>query len=356
MGTNDTCERASASERAATPGLRRQQVAWPGNAMTTDRTVHALDRRGYVRDWLVGPAWSHPCTDLDSVLSATGSPWGPDGRWVLTNGPDVAPLKFRLYERHPLVVDQPLPVVVERGAIQWQSPFGSVDDGTLTRVHTGWDGLVDWSQFCFTPEYRHAVAATMLEVDQAEWRTLDVACTGPLSIWAGGELLGEFTDFSYMEPLRHELRVRLPSGLTPIVVSTWQAAFREVRHVVSLRIGGLAVRVVIPSPGADEHASAGAEQLLNGMSVERWAVADGIATLRGPIGAAVAVSVDGRAPVPIRLDRIGAAVPLREPLPDAEGGAASMLATGESVLTVRVDDPRCRGLPGRALARSMADP
>jgi len=79
----------------------------------------------------------------------------------------------------------------------------------------------------------------------------------------GGELLGAFTDFSYMEPLRHELRVRLPSGLTPIVVSTWQVAFREVRHVVSLRIGGLPVRVAIPSPGADEHVSAVAERLLN---------------------------------------------------------------------------------------------
>ena len=334
------------------------------NPSVTDRTVHELDRRGYVRDWLVGPVWSHQCIDLDSVLSATGSPWGPDGRWVLTNGPDVAPLKSRLYERRPLVVDQPLPVVVENGAVSWHSPFDSVDDGTLTRVHTGWDGLVDWSQFCFTPEYRHAVAATALEVDQAEWRTLEVACTGPFSIWVGGELLGEFTDFSYMEPLRHELRVRLPSGLTPIVVSTWQVAFREVRHVVSLRIGGLPVRVAIPSPGADEHVSAVAERLLNALSVERWGVGDGVATLRGPAGLAVTVNVDGRPPVPIRLDDGEARVPLRDQTNAVDGTSASMLSTGESVLTVRVDDPRCpvtrtlnvATLPARYRAEPTGEP
>ncbi|MFL6052407.1 MAG: hypothetical protein ACJ72W_05735 [Actinoallomurus sp.] len=37
-------------------------------------------------------------------------------------------------------------------------------------MHTAADGLVDWSHFCFTPEYRLAVAASVLEVDQGPWR------------------------------------------------------------------------------------------------------------------------------------------------------------------------------------------
>jgi hypothetical protein len=47
-----------------------------------------------------------PCEDLDSLLDATGSPWGDNGRWTLTQGPEVAPFKERLYQRRPLVLDQ----------------------------------------------------------------------------------------------------------------------------------------------------------------------------------------------------------------------------------------------------------
>ena len=47
--------------------------------------------------------------------------------------------------------------------------------------------------------------------------------------------------------------------LSPSRLATWQVAFREVRHVASVRVLGLPVRVVIPSPGADEYAAALAE-------------------------------------------------------------------------------------------------
>jgi hypothetical protein len=94
----------------------------------TGRTVHALDVAGYVRDWLAGPAWSVPCDDLGEVLDADGDPWGPGGRWVLTNGPDVAPLKERLYARRPLVVEQPLPDVAEGGPVAWTAPGGARTD------------------------------------------------------------------------------------------------------------------------------------------------------------------------------------------------------------------------------------
>jgi hypothetical protein len=323
----------------------------------TGRTVHQLDGRGYVRDWLVGPAWSHRCEDLGDVLAATGSPWGAAGRWVLTNGPDVAPLKSRLYARRPLITDEPLPDVVEDGFFHWRSPFGTVDSGSLVRAHTGWDGLVDWSQFCFTPEYRHAVAATVLEVDQAEWRQLEVRCTGPVAVWVGGELVGVYTDFSYMEPIVNTVRVRLSSGLTTVHLATWQVAFREVRHVAALRVMGLPVRVVIPSPDADEDASATAEQLLDAVSVDRWAVDDGVAVLRGPPGLALTASIDGRDPISVRLDGGSAELSLRH---ESSAHSASMLAAGDSTIIVRVDDPHCpvaRALKIAALpVRHRSDP
>jgi len=311
--------------------------------MTTDRTVHALDRAGFVRDWFVGPAWSTPCDDLDAVLDAGGSPWGPDGRWVLTNGPDVAPLKALLYARRPLVVEQDLPEVVEGGAFSWVAPGKDrVDDGAWRRVRTGRDGLVDWSRFCYTPQYRHAVAATVLEVDQAEWRTLEVACTGPFALWAGDELLAVRENVSYMEPLRHEVPVRLRSGPTRVVLATWQVAFRECRHIAAVRVIGPPVRVVLPSPGADEYAAAVAEQVLDRVAVRSWAVSDGIVHLTGPAGTALRVGGPGGIAAEVRLTGGRADVRLAD-LRELSGGeaTASMLSTGETALTVRVDDPRC---------------
>jgi hypothetical protein len=358
----------------------------PNPAGVTGRTTHTLDGRGFVRDWLVSPAWSAPCTDLDEVLDAGGSPWGRHGRWTLTNGPDVAPLKRRLYARRPLVTDQELPGSEEGGAVRWIAPGGEhVDTGQWTRAHAGADGLLDWSQFCHTPEYRHAVAATVLEVDQAEWRTLELACTGPAALWVGDALVAEVDDVSYMEPVTHRVRVRLESGATRVLLATWQVAFRECRHVASLRVLGLPVRVVLPSPGADEYASATAEQLLDRIGSPRWALTEPVAHLTGPPGVALEVTVadpgsgPGRA-TRIRLDTAGhgripltipgdpSTVDTADPEPDlagdADGGAtASMLATGETRLTVRVDDPRCpvsrtlhvAVLPGKRRAEPVGD-
>lgn len=87
---------AERPHRRCAPAFRPDARASP----TTSRRgvpVHpGRDRTGLVRDWLAGPAWSAPVEDLDAVLDPTGSPWGPDGRRVLTNGPDVASLKARL--------------------------------------------------------------------------------------------------------------------------------------------------------------------------------------------------------------------------------------------------------------------
>lgn len=305
--------------------------------------MHTLDARGYIRDWLVSPAWSSPCDDLDQVLAADGSPWGADGRWVLTNGPDVAPLKRILYERHPLLTSQAVPDVVEEGAISWtRSSEDQVSTGTWQRTHVGADGLVDWSRFCYTPEYRHSIAATMLEVDQAEYRDLEVASTGPVAVFVGGELLLATDDFGYMDPIRHRIRVRLESGTTSLVVATWQVAFRECRQVVSVRVDGLPVRVVIPSPGADEQRSRVAEQLLDSIGVGPWASTDGTTKVTGPRDSRLLVSVGGAPAQTLVLEHGEAVLDLAQAQPgddpDSEG-AASMLSTGESELTIRVDQP-----------------
>lgn len=324
----------------------------------TGRTVHALDSGGYLRDWLVGPAWSAPCDDLAGVLEAAGSPWGEHGRWMLTNGPDVAPVKRALHAQRPLVLDQRLPEVVEGGAFTWAAPGKHREDaGQWRRVRTGRDGLVDWSRFCHTPEYRHAVAACVLEVDQAEPRTLEVASTGPFALWLGDELVAVHDDVSYMQPVRHAVSVSPCSGATPLVLSTWQVAFRECRHVASVRVvDGPPVRVVLPSPGADEYASALAERVLDRVGVRSWALPDGMVRLTGPVGAALCVTAPDSPPKRVRLVDGTAQLPLAElarPADATAGPGASMLTTGETELTVRLDDPRC---PVRRMLRVAALP
>jgi hypothetical protein len=318
-------------------------------AQVSGRTVHALGDDGAIRDWLVSPAWRSPCEDLGTLLDADGSPWVDDGRWTLTQGPEVAPLKGRIYQRRPLVTQQALPDVTEGGTVAWVAPGGSrTDTGTWRRFRTQPDGLVDWSDFCFQPEYRHAVAGTVIEVDQPEWRTIEVGCTGPVAVWLGEEQLATYTDVSYMEPVTHTVRVRLRSGLTPLLLATWQVGFREVRHVARVAVRGLPVRVVIPSAGADERASAVAESVLEAVAADSWAVADGQVGLSGPAGAALRVSRPLRGPQRIVLEGGRAVLPLSAG-DDAGGtdgrgradGSASMLTTGETTLTIAVDDDRC---------------
>ncbi|MFP5333800.1 MAG: hypothetical protein ACLGIV_00650 [Actinomycetes bacterium] len=323
-----------------------------GRRAPTGRTVHRTDPDGTVRDWLVSPVWSRPCRDLDDLLDAEGEPWGPDGRWVLTNGPDVAPLKGRLHRLHPLVVDQTPGPVVEGAPLRWET-VGGMREATWARRHVASDGYVDWSEFCFTPEYRESVAATVVEVDQAEERVLEVSCTGPFACWVDGRLVLQDDGFSYMEPRTSSVRLRLSSGTTEIVVSTWQVAFRECRHILRLRVLGLPVRVVVPNPAADEHRSTVAERVLEQVGSPRWAVSGDSAELTGPPGAALRVTVDGRdthrvslaadgrAEVAIVQQRDDAVRPGPAVPASAEGedvASASMLSTGETVLDVRLDD------------------
>lgn len=287
-------------------------------------STHQLDERGAVRDWLVAGPWAAPL-DLDGVLDATGSPWGQDGRWVLTNGPDVTPFKASLYHREPLA-DQPPPAVVSGGEARW----GEHQD-TWRRVCTAADGLVDLSEFCFTPEKRVALAGTAVEVDQAEWRTITVASTGPVLLYVGGACVLRTDQVTYMEPAGHDVRVWLPSGVTEIVVVSWQAGFRECRQILRLRIGGLPCRVVIPGEDGDEHV----DRLLNAFGTPRWGITEPAVELTGP-DVEVRVQcgpvdrlvrlVDGRADVPLVVESAD------------QADAASMLSTGERTVRVSIGD------------------
>lgn len=306
----------------------------------TGRTVHLTDPTGLVRDWLVVPAftWPVPQDHLAELFADAGDPWGA-GRWVLTNGPDVAPTKVALHARHPLDRTCPdLAAVTEAGPMQRVTHDGAVREGSWQRRHTGRDGLVDWSRFCYTPEYSEGIAATAVEVDQAEWRTVEIACTGPYLLWIDGELVGESSAVSYMEPLVSRYPWRFRSGSSTIVIATWQVAFREVRHVVRLRLDGLPVQVVIPSPGADEYTSARAEALLERLTVDRWAVAGDDVELSGPAGLRLLVTPDRGAVRTVRLDAAGAAVLALDA--ETDEVPASMLTTSERRFTLSVDDPR----------------
>lgn len=316
--------------------------------VATNRTVHTTAADGTVRDWLISPAWAVACEDLDEFLSPSGSPWG-EGRWVLSNGPDVADLKEVLFARHGIEESQPLPAILEGADIGWKSN-GTRFSAIWERSHTAEDGLLDWSAFCFTPEYRASIAATMIEVDQSEWRTFEVHSTGPFVLWVNGEVVLRSSSVSYMEPEVRSVRIRVPSRTSTIHLATWQVAFRECRHVARLRISGLPVRVVIPADEADEHAARIADHILASLGSESWAQTESWAELRGPAGVDFRLRTSRDAPWQrIRSDAEGV---LRYRVAEAEteqetadeqvqSAGTSMLSTGESIIEVGLDDPRC---------------
>ena len=109
------------------------------------RTVHPLGAAGVIKDWLVSPIWRASCADdLATLLPAAGSPWGDGGRWALTQGPEVAPLKERLYRRRPLVLDQALPPLLEGGPVSWTAPAVRVRSARLEDPHAMLSSVQDY--------------------------------------------------------------------------------------------------------------------------------------------------------------------------------------------------------------------
>lgn len=307
----------------------------------TNRTVHQLDARRTIRDWLVSPAYAAEA-DLAGDLPEVGDPFRVDGqlshtdtRWVLTNGPDVTPLKEKLLPARALTAP-PVGEVVEGG--RFTLAVGDTHrDGQWQRAHTNADGLLDWSEFCYTPQWRHATAATVLEVDQADRRTLEIAATGPFTLWLDGVEILSCHEVRYMEPGVHRVEVWLPSGTSTLVLAGWQVAFREVRQVYRLRVLGLPVRVVIPSPGADEDVARGSELLLNAVGSARWGSDTGELLLTGPRGLTVDATAAG---VTRRVELSETPVPVDFSADQGEPDAADLSSggTGASMLSRPYDE------------------
>lgn len=317
-----------------------------------DRTVHNLDEHGFIRDWLITKAWITPAEDLGTLLNSEGDPFKKDGRWVLTNGPDIAPLKARIFKNRPFTVEQKLPVITEGGEVEWAAPgTGKLDKDNWQRIHTGLDGYVDWSHFSYTPEYRHSLMATQLEVDQSEWRNLVIQSQGPVQVWLNGELVLSTELFGYMQPLTYKIKTLLPSGISSLIISQWQISLREVRHAVRVRVEGLPLRVVIPSEGADEFKSEIAERELENLSIERWARTEDKVIFQGSNGIRIRVKErntngdgisltlkGGKASTTISAIRESAKQAQPKRKSELSGDVtATMLDTGEVFLEVRID-------------------
>ena len=75
---------------------------------------------------------------MGKLLKDSGDPFGKDGRWVLTNGPDIAPLKGKIFKNRPFTTQQTMPVVIEGGHVEWKAPgTAKADSDVWTRIHTG---------------------------------------------------------------------------------------------------------------------------------------------------------------------------------------------------------------------------
>jgi len=328
--------------------------AEPDQLSSQERSVHALHTDGAILDWLVAPAFTQAVRDLADVVNMDGSPWAEDerqlGRWRLTNGPDVTPIKRALYERNRLDGTHP------SGTARVGAPFEFAGQrGVWQRHHCAPDGLLDWSEFCFSPSYRLGLATALIEVDQAAPRYLEISSTGPWQAFLDGTLIAENDAITYMDPLAQISWAEFGSGLHRLDLVSWQVGFRECRHIMRVRIGGLPVRVVVPEAGADERACEWGERLLDQIGLVRWASIEPVALLSGPAGLAVRVS---RGPVEVRgvLDERPTAFNLYQADPHSAGMPAAF-ARHEDVV-VRLDDdrvPLSRSFPMTVLPADFRD-
>ena len=195
--------------------------------------------------------------------------------------------------------------------------------------------------------------ATQIEVDQPEWRNIVIQSQGPVQVWLNGELVLSTDVFGYMQPLTNTIPTLLPSGVSTLIISQWQISLREVRHAIRVKIEGLPVRVVIPSPSADEYASEIAERELENIALERWARATDLIHFTGSPGLKVRIKernslgdgvpltfTKGKAKVTVSEIRAAAKKAEKGKSASIDGDVtATMLDTGEIFLEIRLDAP-----------------
>ena len=155
-----------------------------------------------------------------------------------------------------------------------------------------------------------------------------------------------------MQPISSSIKTLLPSGISTLIISQWQISLREVRHAIRVKIEGLPVRIVIPSPGADEYASEIAERELENVAIERWARTTDSVEFHGSPGLRVRVKEsksqgDGvplvfkQGKAKVKVSDIRSAAKKAEKSKAAIDGdvTATMLDTGEIFLELRLDSP-----------------
>lgn len=282
-------------------------------AVEPGRTIHPLDPRGTVRDWLVTRAWEEPAADLAEFVAPTGDPWTADGRWLLTYGLPALGLKRRVYQAHRLPGQPPVEPPVEGGAVHWLG-----QQAHWERARTSEDGFVDWTAFRRTPMYRTGLAAVGLLAERAGDHRLRIGAIQPTVVFLNGELVSDDPTVSYLEPFERVVEVRLAAGVNTLLVGSWQAAFREARHALRVRVEGAGVRAVVASPGADEEVAAAQERVLAAVGSVRWAGTDGRLALTGPAGARLRISVAGRAEQAVELGTGVTEVPFPAGSPNGE--------------------------------------
>lgn len=265
--------------------------------MTHNVVQYHLRDDGTIPGWLAcGPATA-PLEHIDSIVSASGSPFGPAGRWAIAYWPfepRCAALKKQVYDRQTLsdwIPDSP-PVCEQPGPdsrLRWQV------------VPVLEDCVVDHNRFNLTPTLMQSWLYGALLVDEACHIQAELLTTGPCRVWVNGLLVATYDEaIGYVEPMVIPVEFDLAAGRNDLWLQGAMVGWREARLALGMRLlDDPPVTVGVPVGDYDVTEWEAAEAALDQLVIKQFAVPDLPAqvwladTAQGP------VTLDAQASVPL---------------------------------------------------------
>ena len=248
-------------------------------------THYSLGASGEVCHWLrSGPA-STFLTNLREVIRPDGSPFGPEGRWAISNAPDSLALKARVDRWLPPDDWRPggRPALFQEGPVA-----GTRWEYTATEE----DQVVDFSLFNFSPTRMDAWTYAGLVAEHAQEAAGDLLTVGPAQVWVNGLRVLHHTGFEYVQPTAVSLILPLSAGWNDLWLHGRMIGWREARLALGLRVRAPApVRTGLPLGGVPADGWRRAEEEMSRLSVRQFAFPDRV----------VRIWLDRTAPAPLDI-------------------------------------------------------
>lgn len=191
---------------------------------------YALPDDKAIHHWLALGTLTSPIEPLSETVSAEGTPFGQDKRWVLNYWAWSKPskrIKRRLYEQLPditLPTEQPYLHKPADNGKQWRYAQAAEDQ------------VIDFSLFNFTPTLMQGWLFTLLYAPEKMRVQAELLTIGPARVFLNDQLVLHYAkEFSYVALQYIPVTLNLQTGMNALYLHSEMFGWREARLAIGLR-------------------------------------------------------------------------------------------------------------------------